>query len=237
MYKPIGHKVEKMFSGIAEKYDYLNHLLSFGLDFLWRKALITEVKRLKPSSILDLATGSGDVAFALRKQIDPSTPILALDFCETMLDQARRKYKKSKYEGHLSFEYGDCMQLQLEDNAFDAITISFGVRNFENRIQGFSEMHRVLKPSGSLFILEFSQPYNWFRPFYFLYLKYLLPTIASLVTRDKEAYKYLAGTIESFPSKELLTEQLKTAGFKSVKTKSLSFSTVVIHQAIKANDY
>lgn len=235
MYRPVGHKVEKMFSGIAKKYDFLNHLLSFGLDFFWRKALVSKVRKLKPTNVLDLATGSGDVAFSLRKNIPKSTPILAQDFCETMLEEARKKQTKLKAFGPLSFEYGDCMQLSLESDAFEAITISFGVRNFEDRIRGFREMLRVLKPSGSLFILEFSQPYPWFKPFYFLYLKYVLPTLAGLVTGDKEAYKYLAGTIESFPTKELLSEQLKEAGFKTIKTSDLSFSTVVIHQAIKGD--
>ena len=233
MYQPIGHKVEKMFSGIALKYDFLNHLLSFGLDFLWRKALVNKVKKIKPRTVLDLATGSGDVAFSLRKSLDYSIPILAQDFCEPMLEQARIKQRSFPQKGPLKFEFGDCMDLTLEDTSFDAITISFGVRNFENRVQGFREMHRVLDNDGSLFILEFSQPYQWFKPIYFIYLKYILPTIAGLITKDKEAYKYLAGTIESFPTKESLSEQLREAGFQKISTKSLTFSTVVIHQASK----
>ena len=234
MYKPIGTRVEKMFSGIASKYDFLNHLLSFGLDYLWRRKLVSDVAKIKPRNILDLATGSGDVAFNLSKRIDSGTPIMAQDFCEPMLEKARSKQSHLKNCDNIKFEFGDCMELGIEDNAYDAITIAFGVRNFEERLKGFKEMHRVLKPEGSLFVLEFSQPYNWFRPFYYLYLKFILPTIAGLVTRDKEAYKYLAGTIESFPTRALLEKQLLDAGFNSVKITSLTFSTVAIHQAIKA---
>jgi len=234
MYKPIGTRVEKMFSGIASKYDFLNHLLSFGLDYLWRRKLVSDVAKIKPRNILDLATGSGDVAFSLSKRIDSGTPIMAQDFCEPMLEKARLKQSHLKNCDNIKFEFGDCMELGIEDNAYDAITIAFGVRNFEERLKGFKEMHRVLKPEGSLFVLEFSQPYNWFRPFYYIYLKFILPTIAGLVTRDKEAYKYLAGTIESFPTRALLKKQLLDAGFNSVKITSLTFSTVAIHQAIKA---
>tara|TARA_B100001093_G_C26802729_1_gene1004155 strand:+ start:286 stop:996 length:711 start_codon:yes stop_codon:yes gene_type:complete len=234
MYKPIGTQVEKMFSGIAIKYDFLNHLLSFGMDYLWRHRLVSNVARLKPRNILDLATGSGDVAFSLSKKIKSKTPIMAQDFCEPMLEIARSKQSHIKDSENIKFEFGDCMELAIPDNAYDAITIAFGVRNFEERLKGFKEMHRVLKPDGSLFVLEFSQPYNWFRPFYYLYLKFVLPTIAGLVTQDKEAYKYLAGTIESFPTRALLKQQLLDAGFDSVKITSLTFSTVAIHQAIKA---
>ena len=141
-----------------------------------------------------------------------------------MLEQARIKQRSFPQQGPLKFEFGDCMDLTLEDTSFDAITISFGVRNFENRVQGFREMHRVLDNDGSLFILEFSQPYQWFKPIYFIYLKYILPTIAGLITKDKEAYKYLAGTIESFPTKESLSEQLREAGFQKISTKSFVMS-------------
>ena len=126
------------------------------------------------------------------------------------------------------------MELPLEDNSVDAVTISFGVRNFENRLLGLREILRVLRPGGNLFVLEFSQPDKWFSPIYYFYLKFILPWVAALATGDKSAYDYLAGTIEDFPSKEALTEQLKQAGYETVKPKGLTFSIVAVHQAQKA---
>ena len=125
------------------------------------------------------------------------------------------------------------MNLDFEGNTFDIVTVAFGVRNFENRNKGLREILRILKPQGSLFVLEFSQPDTWFRPFYFLYLKYILPCIAGIISKDKNAYQYLAGTIESFPSKESLKSQLFEAGYSEVKALGMTFSTVAIHHAIK----
>ena len=126
------------------------------------------------------------------------------------------------------------MDLPLDDNSVDAVTISFGVRNFENRLRGLREILRVLRPGGSLFVLEFSQPDKWFSPIYYFYLKFILPWVAALATGDKSAYDYLAGTIEDFPSKEALTEQLKEAGYETVEATGLTFSIVAIHEAQKA---
>lgn len=237
MHIPIGTKVEKMFSGIAQKYDFLNHFLSFGIDFYWRNVLAKKVRAQEPGMLLDLATGSGDVAFKLSDSLNKNTEILAVDFCPAMLDQARTKQSKSsintqKYS-NVRFEHGDALSLKYKSEHFDAVTIAFGVRNFEDRMHGLKEILRVLKPNGSLFILEFSQPDPWFRPFYYIYLKCLLPVIAGIVSRDKNAYEYLAGTIENFPSKTALSDQLKEAGFASVEAQGLTFSTVAIHRAIK----
>jgi demethylmenaquinone methyltransferase/2-methoxy-6-polyprenyl-1,4-benzoquinol methylase len=233
MHIPIGNKVEKMFSGIANKYDFLNHILSFGLDYYWRHRLAKKVQSLAPSTLMDLATGSGDVAFKLSDTLNKACSITATDFCHPMLDQAKIKQNKSEYYENISFEYADAMNLEFDDNTFDIVTIAFGVRNFENREKGLREILRVLKPKGSLFILEFSQPNSWFRPFYFLYLKYILPSIAGLVSKDKNAYQYLAGTIESFPSKDLLKSQLLKAGYFEVDAYGMTFSTVAIHKATK----
>lgn len=233
MHIPIGNKVEKMFSGIAKKYDFLNHFLSFGLDYYWRDRLAKKVKKLNPNTLMDLATGSGDVAFKLSDTLKKECIITAADFCQPMLDEAKIKQEKSKHYKNISFEYGDGMDLSYEANTFDVVTISFGVRNFENRDKGLREILRVLKPKGSLFILEFSQPNTWFRPFYFLYLKYVLPSIAGLISKDKNAYQYLAGTIESFPSKELLRSQLLKAGYSQASAQGMTFSTVAIHHAQK----
>jgi demethylmenaquinone methyltransferase/2-methoxy-6-polyprenyl-1,4-benzoquinol methylase len=223
-----------MFAGIAGRYDVANHLLSGGIDFYWRRVLTRMVLRCGPREVVDLATGSGDVAFKLRDRLGTGVPITGLDFCEPMLDEARAKKNKSPAYTDLEFAFGDCMELPLEDNSVDAVTISFGVRNFEDRQRGLKEILRILRPGGRLFVLEFSQPDRWFRPIYYIYLKYILPRVAALATGDKSAYDYLAGTIENFPTKEALAEQLKAAGFETVKATGLTFSIVAIHEAQKA---
>ncbi len=225
-----------MFAGIAGRYDLANHLLSGGIDFYWRRVLTRMVQRFAPQDVVDLATGSGDVAFKLRDRLGTAVPITGLDFCEPMLEEARAKRQKKPAYLDLRFEFGDCMELPLADDSVDAVTISFGVRNFEDRQRGLREILRVLRPGGRLFVLEFSQPDRWFRPLYYFYLKYMLPRVAALATGDKSAYDYLAGTIENFPSKEALAGQLKLAGFGTVNATGLTFSIVAIHQAEKPAD-
>ena len=224
-----------MFAGIAGRYDAANHLLSGGVDFYWRRVLTQMVKACNPKDVVDLATGSGDVAFKLRDCIGTEIPVTGLDFCEPMLKEARAKRAAKACYSDIAFEFGDCMELALDDNSVDAVTISFGVRNFENRLRGLKEILRILRPGGSLFILEFSQPDKWFSPIYYFYLKFILPSVAAIATGDKSAYDYLAGTIEDFPSKEALTKQLTQAGYESVKATGLTFSIVAIHKAQKSS--
>ncbi|ADE53034.1 ubiquinone/menaquinone biosynthesis methyltransferase [Coraliomargarita akajimensis DSM 45221] len=225
-----------MFAGIAGRYDVANHLLSGGIDFYWRRVLTQMVKSRSPRDVVDLATGSGDVAFKLRDRLGTETPVKGLDFCEPMLEEARRKQASKPSYADLEFTFGDCMDLPLPDNCVDAVTISFGVRNFEDRQRGLKEILRVLRPGGTLYILEFSQPDRWFRPIYYFYLKFILPWVAAIATGDKSAYDYLAGTIENFPTKEALGEQVELAGFDSVQATGLTFSIVAIHAATKASD-
>ncbi|MGJ8639486.1 MAG: bifunctional demethylmenaquinone methyltransferase/2-methoxy-6-polyprenyl-1,4-benzoquinol methylase UbiE [Opitutaceae bacterium] len=232
---PEGKAVSQMFAGIAGRYDVANHLLSGGIDFYWRRVLTKMVKVFDPSNVVDLATGSGDVAFKLRDRLGSEVAITGLDFCEPMLDEARQKRGNKAAYADLTFDFGDCMELPLEDNSADAVTISFGVRNFEDRQKGLKEILRVLKPGGHLFVLEFSQPDRWFRPIYYFYLKFILPWVAAIATGDKSAYDYLAGTIENFPTKEALSEQLKLAGFESVEATGVTFSIIAIHEAAKAS--
>jgi demethylmenaquinone methyltransferase/2-methoxy-6-polyprenyl-1,4-benzoquinol methylase len=223
-----------MFAGIAGRYDVANHLLSGGIDFYWRRVLARMVKALAPANVIDLATGSGDVAFKLRDRLGPAVSIKGLDFCEPMLDEARRKRAEHAAYSDMEFSFGDCMDLPLADASADAVTISFGVRNFEDRQKGLQEILRVLRPGGHLFILEFSQPDRWFGPFYYIYLKFILPIVAGIATGDKSAYDYLAGTIKDFPTKEALVEQLQLAGYHEVEATGLTFSIVAIHDATKA---
>ncbi len=229
---PKGPDIKQMFAGIAGRYDLANHLLSLGIDYYWRRRLVREVKASRPKSVVDLATGSGDVAFALKKELDHSVKIKGIDFCEPMLAKANEKKSQNKDFQDIEFILGDVLHLPLADNSVDALTIAFGFRNLEDRAKGLREMRRVLsKPNGVLLILEFTQTHPWFRPLYSIYLKYILPILAYLITGESKAYHYLAGSIESFPTKKLISEQIAEAGFKNIKSQSLSFSIVAIHRA------
>lgn len=225
--------VNSMFARIARRYDVTNRLLSGGVDVWWRHRLVRAVRRGSPASVLDLATGSGDVAFVLAKHLPPATPITGMDFCQPMLDEAVIKQQSSGLFPNITFQQGDGMALPLADASFEAVTISFGLRNMADRHRALSEMHRVLKPGGRLFVLEFSQPYRWFKPVYYFYLKRILPGIASLVTGDRGAYEYLCGSIEKYPGHEEMSAEIKRAGFRSAQVTRMTFGAVALHAAAK----
>ncbi len=227
--------VNSMFARIAGRYDLANHLLSGGLDVWWRRCLVKAVARQAPADVLDLATGSGDVAFALSRGLTAGTVITGMDFCQPMLDQADAKKTSlpADRQATLTFRAGDGLALPLPDACFDAVTISFGLRNMADRDRSLREMHRVLRPNGRLYVLEFSQPSAWFRPLYYFYLRRLLPRIAGVVTGDRAAYVYLNETIEQFPGREALAAQISAAGFSQVAARGLTFGTVALHEAAK----
>ena len=220
-----------MFARIAGRYDIANHLLSGGIDYWWRQRLLRAVYDSHAASVLDLATGSGDVVFALADGLAPRVTLLGMDFCQPMLDEAVKKREENHRWTHIEFRLGDGMALPLPDASFEAITISFGLRNMVNRAKALQEMRRVLKPDGRLFILEFSQPMVWFRPFYYTYLKYVLPTVAGIITGDRSAYEYLCGSIEQYPDRIAMSEEIRQAGFNSVRALPLSFGIVALHEA------
>jgi demethylmenaquinone methyltransferase/2-methoxy-6-polyprenyl-1,4-benzoquinol methylase len=222
-----------MFARIARRYDVANHLLSGCLDFSWRRKLVADVRRSEPQAILDLATGSGDVAFALGDKLPATTAITGMDFCQPMLDEAEIKKRQSGRHGNVVFRQGDGLALPLADASFDAVTISFGLRNMADRHRALTEMRRVLRPGGRLFVLEFSQPARWFRPFYFFYLRRMLPLIAGGITGDRAAYVYLNETIEQFPGHEDLMKEILAAGFTSAKATRLTLGTVALHEAAR----
>jgi len=220
-----------MFGRIADKYDLANKALSLGVDALWRERLAEEVWLARPRRVIDLATGSGDLAFGLRAALGPHIQIDGMDFCEPMLEQARRKQAKRACE-NMSFTQGDILSLPLPNAAADAVTIAFGYRNLADRPRGLAEMRRVLTPSaGRLYMLEFSQPFAWARPFYYFYLKKLLPSIAGRLTGDLEAYRYLRDSIEAFPTREKVSQELKKAGFSEVRAIPMTFGCVALHIA------
>jgi len=222
--------VRATFEGIAPRYDLANHLLSGGLDFLWRRRLIREAKAEKPSDVLDLATGSGDIALALRVALPVDVKVMGLDFCPPMLAEAECKRISAGYSpDSLRFVHGDCLSLDFPDGSFDLVTIAFGLRNLSDRAIGLSEMQRVLRPGGRLLILEFSQPFFFLRPFYYLYLRGILPFFARWVTGDRQAYEYLGSSISGFPDRFGLAQELRQANFGKVNFVSLTGAVVALH--------
>lgn len=225
--------VNSMFSRIARRYDVANHLLSGGVDVWWRRRLVGAVSKQNPSITLDLATGSGDVAFALSKGLPSSAFITGMDFCQPMLDEAAIKQQSTGRFSNITFVQGDGLALPLADQSFDAVTLSFGLRNMADRHRALQEIHRVLRPRGKLYLLEFSQPYRWFSPVYFFYLKRVLPAIASAVTGDRGAYEYLCGSIEQYPDHEAMATEIRAAGFSTVDVVRMTFGSVALHIAQK----
>jgi demethylmenaquinone methyltransferase/2-methoxy-6-polyprenyl-1,4-benzoquinol methylase len=223
--------VNSMFGRIARRYDLANHLLSGGLDVWWRRVLVRAVAQGRPGKVLDLATGSGDVAFALIAELPKTAQVIGMDFCQPMLDAADRKKTAlpAVDQARVVFRQGDGLALPLPDACFDAVTISFGLRNMADRHRSLTEMRRVLKPGGRLYVLEFSQPNRLVRPFYFLYLRRILPRIAGAVTGDRAAYVYLNESIEEFPSRESLADEIRAAGFSEVTARGLTFGSVALH--------
>lgn len=205
-------EVQQMFNNISEKYDLANNVLSLGVHQLWKKKCINILKAYKPNIILDLATGTGDLAILLT-QLHPKK-IFAADYADKMLQMAQQKILQKKLNHIVEVRKEDGEQLSFEDNFFDAITISFGIRNFENYQKGLQEMYRVLKPGGVLVILEFTMPRNSIiKALYSFYFKYILPIIAWFITRDKKAYDYLPASVQAFPQYEKFCSIIQQQGF------------------------
>lgn len=234
---PESAAVNSMFSRIAHRYDLANRLLSGGVDTTWRRRLVRAVRATHPHDVLDLATGSGDVAFALARGLPAETRITGMDFCQPMLDVALAKQPalaaKDPRAGAIRFQQGDGLALPLPDGCVDAVTISFGLRNMADRHRSLTEMRRVLRPGGWMFVLEFSQPQRWFRPFYLFYLRRVLPAVAGKVTGDRAAYVYLNDTIEKFPGRDALAAEMRAAGFHTVSARGMTFGIVALHSAQK----
>jgi len=222
-----------MFGRIARRYDVANHLLSGGVDTWWRRRLVKAVGRHAPKDILDLATGSGDVAFSLSRGLPATARITGMDFCQPMLDEAIVKQHANGHYPNIAFVQGDGMALPLADQTFDAVTISFGLRNMADRLQSLREMHRVLRPGGRLYVLEFSQPHRWFQPFYYFYLRRILPVFAGMVTGDRAAYDYLNASIERYPDFQSMSAEIRQAGFEMIGVTRMTFGIVALHSGIK----
>ena len=215
-------QVQRMFDSIAHKYDFLNHLFSMGIDVLWRKRCIRLLRKENPSTILDMASGTGDFAIeAIRMGIDAH--VTAMDLSQGMLDVGKVKVNKRGYEKSITLMQGDSENLPFEDNSFDAYTVGFGVRNFENLDKGLSEMYRVLKPNSITVILEFSKPKQFpVKQLFGFYFKFIMPALGKIVSRDSAAYTYLPESVMAFPEGDEFLNKLKTAGFIELSATSLT---------------
>ena len=226
-------QVRQMFDSIAPAYDFMNRAMTMGIDIWWRRLAVKRLKRLRPASILDVATGTGDFAIQLHNSLRPSH-ITGIDLSQGMLDEARRKVKEKGLEDAISFEQGDCMALPMPDSTFDAVTVAFGVRNFEHLQQGYEEMARVLKPGGILCVLELSTPTNrLIRWFYDLYTLHIIPAIGGLKSGDKSAYRYLPQSIAAVPQGDDMLQLMRNAGLRDAKYKRLTMGVCTIYTAVK----
>jgi demethylmenaquinone methyltransferase/2-methoxy-6-polyprenyl-1,4-benzoquinol methylase len=227
-------QVEQMFDNIAPTYDRLNHVLSFNIDRIWRKRVMRIVRRSHPAMIMDIATGTGDLAIAMAKRTE-GAKILGIDLSEEMLRVARDKVAKLGFSERIVLQKGDAENLgMVADKSVDVVTVAFGVRNFEHLEKGLSELYRCLKPGGKLVVLEFSIPRNrLIRWVYAQYSHRLLPRIGAMISKDRQAYDYLPDSVEEFPSPERFMETLRGVGFTDTKAKSQSFGIAHIYCATK----
>ena len=225
-------QVAEMFNNIAHRYDFLNHFLSVGIDKLWRKKVVKLLSEKQPKQILDIATGTGDLAIALAR-LKPQS-IVGADISEGMLKVAEQKIVRKKLSDIISVELGDSENLRFESESFEAVTAAFGVRNFENLDAGLTEMYRVLKPQGQLAILEFSKPRMFpFKQLYQFYFKTLLPLWGRMISKDNSAYTYLPESIKAFPDGADFIKRLESVGFNFRKEYRLTFGVATIYFAQK----
>lgn len=228
-----GKQVELMFDQIAHSYDKLNHRLSWNIDKGWRRKAIKMLEPYHPTTILDIATGTGDFAILAAQMLKPSQ-LVGTDISEGMMNIGREKVKNLKLDSIISFAKEDCMKLSFDDNSFDAVTAAFGIRNFEKLDQGLSEMCRVLKKGGHLSIVELTNPVSFpMKQLFKIYSHTFLPIYGRLISKDNSAYSYLTASIEAFPQGERMMEILKKAGFSETSFKRLTFGICTMYFATK----
>jgi len=225
-------QVAEMFDKIAPKYDFLNHFLSFGIDKVWRRRAIRLLMKYSPSDILDVATGTGD--FAIEALKTGAQRITGIDISEEMLAVGKAKIEKRGLGHQIILQKGDSEKLVFLDNSFDAVTVAFGVRNFENLSKGIDELYRVLRPGGIICILEFSKPMHFpVKQLYSFYSFYILPGIGRLFSNDKSAYRYLPESVERFPDGEEFLKVLKESGFNQTMQCRQTFGVSTIYTGLK----
>ncbi len=225
-------QIRNMFNNIAYRYDFLNFFFSIGIDTSWRKKVVSILETVNPETLLDVATGTGDLAIA-GSELNVRH-IHGVDISEGMLEIGRRKLEKAGLENVITLEVGDSENLHFESNSFDAVTVAFGVRNFENLEKSLKEMYRVLKPGGKLIVLEFSQPEHFpIRQLYGVYFKHILPGIGRVVSKDKNAYSYLPESVGKFPYGKKFTSILDSCQFKNTNDERLSCGIASIYTGEK----
>lgn len=225
-------EVAEMFNNISGRYDFLNHFLSLGIDKLWRKKAIKMLQELQPKRILDIATGTGDFALEALK-VSP-TEVVGIDISEGMLAKGREKMIKRKVENIISMRLGDSENLPFEDNYFDALTVGFGVRNFQNLEIGLAEMLRVVRPDGKLLILEFSKPKKFpIKQSFNFYSKYIIPLLGKTISKDARAYTYLPESVAAFPEGKDFETILEKLGYRNVKSTLVSGGIATIYSGTK----
>lgn len=224
-------QVEEMFDSIAPAYDFMNRAMTLGIDRWWRRVAVKMVGKSQPRRILDVATGTGDFAIGLYNKIHPQQ-VVGIDLSQGMLDVARRKVVKHGLQDAITLQQGDCLALPFNDGDFDAVTVAFGVRNFEHLLQGYEQMHRVLAPGGVLCVVELSTPRNRVvRWFYDLYTLHIIPWFGALKSHDKSAYRYLPQSIAAVPQGDDMLAIMREAGFKGCKVRRMTLGTCSIYFA------
>jgi demethylmenaquinone methyltransferase/2-methoxy-6-polyprenyl-1,4-benzoquinol methylase len=225
-------QVADMFNNIAGQYDFLNHFLSLGIDKGWRKKAIAEVQKVHPKAILDVATGTADLALAAAI-LRPQT-IIGVDIADQMLDVGRKKIAEQQLSHIITLQNGDSESMPFATNQFDAVTCAYGVRNFEHLEAGLQEMCRVMRPGGKLAILEFSHPKQFpVKQAYQFYFKFILPTLGKMISKHSKAYTYLPESVMAFPEGKTFCDFLTRAGFKEAKAKPLTFGITTLYTATK----
>ena len=228
-----GRLVERMFDSIAPTYDTLNHRLSLNIDKGWRKRAIKQLLPFAPKTILDIATGTGDFAILAAQILQPSR-LVGVDISQRMVDIGQKKVAEAELQGIISFEKEDCLSLSFADETFDAVTAAFGIRNFQDLDRGLTEMCRVLRKGGHLSIVELTAPIS--APMRWLFKVYshtFLPLYGRLISKDKEAYRYLTATIEAFPQGDRMVDILRKAGFSKASYRRLTFGVCTMYFATK----
>lgn len=228
-----GRLVERMFDSIAPTYDTLNHRLSLNIDKGWRKRAIKQLLPFAPKTVLDIATGTGDFAILAAQILQPSR-LVGVDISQRMMDIGQEKVAEAELQGIISFEKEDCLSLSFADETFDAVTAAFGIRNFQDLDRGLTEMCRVLRKGGHLSIVELTAPIS--APMRWLFKVYshtFLPLYGRLISKDKEAYRYLTATIEAFPQGDRMVDILRKAGFSKASYRRLTFGVCTMYFATK----
>ncbi len=227
------HDVEEMFNGIAPRYDLLNHLLSFGIDKLWRRRLVKGVARHNPKIVLDVATGTSDLAIALARR-NRSVSVVGVDIAEEMLSRGQHKLDRLKLSNRITLQKATSLSLPFANNSFDAAMVAFGVRNFEDPLNGLLEMARVIKPGGTISVLEFTTPkFAAIRWAYLFYFNRVLPWVGEKISGHKTAYTYLPTSVDAFKEREEFVELLVKAGFSDASFSLQSFGIAAIYRAKK----